>query len=137
MEMLDRLQEGIGLTSGFLSVPGVLFSDLKPSMIPAEPGVYAIFHKDTDETLYVGRTKNLRQRLYSNHLHGPATNARLKKYLAEDENEPDIKDLADAKDYLKKNCYFRFMIEPDTLKRGRFEGLLSYMLNVRYMYEEH
>ena len=64
MEMLDRLQEGIGLTSGFLSVPGVLFSDLKPSMIPAEPGVYAIFHKDTDETLYVGRTKNLRQRFH-------------------------------------------------------------------------
>ena len=137
MEMLERLQEGISLTNQFLSVPGMFFCDLKPSGIPAEPGVYAIFHKETNETLYVGRTKNLRQRLYNNHLHGPSSNARLKKYLVEDANEPGITSLDEAKTYLKENCFFRFVIEEDTLKRGRLEGLLSFMLNVRYMYEEH
>ena len=137
MEMLERLQEGISLTNQFLSVPGMSFSDLKPSSLPAEPGVYAIFHKETNETLYVGRTKNLRQRLYNNHLHGPSSNARLKKYLVEDANEPGITSLEEAKAYLRENCLFRFIIEDDTLKRGRLEGLLSFMLNVRYMYEEH
>ncbi len=137
MEMLERLQEGISLTNQFLSVPGVSFCDLKPSNIPAKPGVYAIFNKETNETLYVGRTKNLRQRLYNNHLHGPSSNARLKKYLVEDANEPGITNLDEAKTYLKENCFFRFIIEEDTLKRGRLEGLLSFMLNVRYMYEEH
>ena len=137
MEMLERLQEGISLTNQFLSVPGMSFSDLKPSNIPAEPGVYAIFHKETNETLYVGRTKSLRQRLYNNHLHGPSSNARLKKYLVEDANEPGITSLEEAKAYLRENCLFRYIIEEDTLKRGRLEGLLSFMLNVRYMYEEH
>jgi len=137
VEMLERLQEGISLTNQFLSVPGVSFCDLKPSNIPAEPGVYAIFNKETNETLYVGRTKNLRQRLYNNHLHGPSSNARLKKYLVEDANEPGITSLDEAKTYLKENCFFRFIIKEDTLKRGRLEGLLSFMLNVRYMYEEH
>ena len=137
MEMLERLQEGISLTNQFLSVPGMSFSDLKPSSLPAEPGAYAIFHKETNETLYVGRTKNLRQRLYNNHLHGPSSNARLKKYLVEDANEPGITSLEEAKAYLRENCLFRFIIEDDTLKRGRLEGLLSFMLNVRYMYEEH
>ena len=137
MEILERLQEGISLTNQFLSVPGMSFCDLKPSGIPAEPGVYAIFHKETNETLYVGRTKNLRQRLYNNHLHGPSSNARLKKYLVEDANEPGITSLEEAKAYLKESCLFRFIIEHDTLKRGKFEGLLSFMLNVRYMYEEH
>ena len=119
MEMLERLQEGISLTNQFLSVPGVSFCDLKPSNIPAEPGVYAIFHKETKETLYVGRTKNLRQRLYNNHLHGPSSNARLKKYLVEDANEPEITSLEEAKAYLRENCLFRYIMLASG-KKGHF-----------------
>jgi len=101
------------------------------------PVVYAIFNKDTNETLYVGRTKNLRRRLYTNHLMGPQTNARLKKYLVEDSNEPTIKTMGDAKTYLKEHCYFQYIPESDTRIRGQIEGLLSYVLDVRYMHEEH
>ena len=90
-----------------------------------------------EQELYVGRTKNLRQRLYNNHLHGPVTNARLKKYLVEDDGEPEVKDLEAAKKYLKDFCYLQFVVEDDIMKRGRLEGLLSYLFHVRYMYEEH
>lgn len=99
--------------------------------------MYAIFCKDTGETLYVGRTKNIRQRLYNNHLHGPFTNARLKKYLVEDPDEKEITDIAAAKQFLLDCCCFQFVVEEDTMARGRLEGLLSYLFNVRYMYEEH
>jgi len=99
--------------------------------------VYAIFNKDTNETLYVGRTKNLRRRLYTSHLMGPQTNARLKKYLVEDSNEPTITTMNDAKTYLKEHCYFQYIPESDTRIRGQIEGLLSYVLDVRYMHEEH
>lgn len=111
---------------------------MTPSDIPEfASGVYAIFDSTTNETLYVGRTKNLRRRLYTNHLHGPKTNARLKKYLVEDELQKDIKDMADAKQYLKDHCFVKYIVEPDTVQRGRIEGLLSYVLNVRYIHEEH
>ena len=48
-----------------------------------------------------------------------------------------LRDMELAKDYLKANCYAQFIPEPDMVKRGQIEGLLSYMLNVRYIHEEH
>ena len=132
------LNEGMKITNQLLSATPLYFSNLTPSDIPEfASGVYAIFDSSTNETLYVGRTKNLRRRLYTNHLHGPKTNARLKKYLVEDELQKDIIDMADAKQYLKDHCFVKYIVEPDTVQRGRIEGLLSYVLNVRYIHEEH
>ena len=87
--------------------------------------------------LYVGRTKDLRRRLYTNHLHGPKTNARLKKYLVEDDLQATIDDMDAAKQYLKDHCYVKYIVKEDTIQRGRIEGLLSYLLHVRYIHEEH
>ena len=133
----QRMQQGIEIAKKVLSAPKTTFAEIKPSQIPDAPGVYIIRLQDSDETLYVGRTKNLRQRIYSNHLHGPLSNARLKKYLIEDPNEPSITDLATAKQYLKDCCYVQFQIIDDLLERGQVEGLLSFLLDVRYLYEEH
>ena len=101
--MAERMQEGIKLAEDFLTTARISFSGLKPSELPEKPGVYAIFCRDTGETLYVGRTKNIRQRLYKQHLNGTFSNARLKKYLVEDPNEPAIPDIATAKQYLLEN----------------------------------
>ena len=88
---------------------------------------YAIFDKQDRSTLYVGRTKNLRQRLYNNHLMGLQSNARLKKYLTEDPERPDIPTIDAAKQYLIDHCYFQFIPEPDVRILGQIEGLLSYL----------
>ncbi len=133
----QRMQQGIDIAKKVLSAPKTTFAEIKPSQIPDAPGVYIIRLQDSDETLYVGRTKNLRQRIYSNHLHGPLSNTRLKKYLIEDPNEPSITGLATAKQYLKDCCYVQFQVIDDLLERGQAEGLLSFLLNVRYLYEEH
>lgn len=132
-----RMQQGFQIVERILAAPKYPFADIKPSLIPDDPGVYIIRLQDSGETLYVGRTKNLRQRIYSNHLHGPITNARLKKYLIEDPNEPSVTDLENAKQYLKDRCYVQFRVINDLMERGRTEGLLSFILNVRYLYEEH
>ena len=109
-EINKALKEGRKIAEQLLKSAPLYFRDLTPSDLPEKmPGVYAIFDEDHHKVLYVGRTKNLRRRLYTNHLHGPKTNARLMKYL----------------------------VEEDTLLRGRIEGLLSYLLNVRYIHEEH
>ena len=84
------------------------FAELKPSDLEVCPGVYAIFDKDSGENLYVGRTKNLRQRLYTNHLMGSRDNARLKKYLVEDPDPcmSDIVSMDDAKQFLHPDFGF-------------------------------
>lgn len=139
MEDIEKaLKEGRKIAEQLLKFAPLYFRDLTPSDLPKKmPGVYAIFDEDHHEVLYVGRTKNLRRRLYTNHLHGPKTNARLKKYLVEDKLQMTIDDLDAAKQYLKDHCYVKYLVEEDTLRRGRIEGLLSYLLNVRYIHEEH
>jgi hypothetical protein len=137
MEITKRLDIATNIVDEFLSGHKHYFSNLKPSDIPDKlPGVYAIFN--TSETLYVGRTKNLRQRIYNNHLMGPLSNARLKKYLIEDNvHFPDIVSRDMAKIYLKENCFVQYVSIDTVIERGRIEGLLSYALNVKYLYEEH
>ncbi len=136
-DLKRRMQLGVEIAETVLTAPKITFAEIKPSQIPDAPGVYVIKSRNSDETLYVGRTKNLRQRIYNNHLHGPVSNARLKKYLIEDSDEPGITDLETAKQYLKDCCYVQFQVIFDLLERGQVEGLLSFLLNVRYLYEEH
>ena len=136
--MEKRLEDARRLTEMLLHSKKYFFDVLTPSMLTNKlPVVYAITDKTSGEVLYVGRTKNLRQRLYNNHLMGTLTNARLKKYLIQDPNMPEITDKESAKDYIKTNCYFQYIAESDTTKRGQIEGLISFMLDVRYMHEEH
>jgi predicted GIY-YIG superfamily endonuclease len=100
--------------------------------------VYAIFDMSTDKALYVGRTKKLRRRLYTNHLQGNKSTARLKKYIVEDnQNFPEINDYEKAKAWLKDNCYFQYIAVQDSRERGHVEGLLGFLLDSRYMEEEH
>lgn len=136
--MQQRLMVAQCIVEKMLKAPKYYFKELKPSMlVDGQAGVYAITDASTGEVLYVGRTKNIRRRLYTNHLMGPVTNARLKKYLVEDPNQLRITNVLEAKEYLKANCYAQYIAESDMVKRGQIEGLLSYMLNVRYIHEEH
>lgn len=136
--MEKRLDAARTITEALLNAPKYNFDGLTPSMLIDKLAVvYAITDKTTGEVLYVGRTKNLRQRLYNNHLMGPLTNARLKKYLIQDPAMPNITDKDEAKKYIKQNCHFQYIAEPDMVKRGQIEGLISFMLNVRYIHEEH
>lgn len=132
-----RMDEAQRIVEQLLNSQQYTFRGLTPSMLESVPGVYAIFDQVTGATLYVGRTKNIRRRLYTNHLMGPETNARLKKYLYKDSDRPDIPDMVAAKQYLIDNCYFQYIRVDEMVKRGQIEGLLSYLLNVTYIHEEH
>lgn len=138
VDIETSLNMGQIIAKKLLAATPLYFSKLTPSDIPeCISGVYVIFDDSTNETLYVGRTMNLRRRLYTNHLQGSAATARLKKYLVEDETQEGIADMADAKQYLKDNCYVKYIIEGDTVQRGKIEGLLSFLLDVRYIHKEH
>lgn len=137
-EYTERLTEAKRIVENLVGGKRYDFDGLKPSDLEDRlPVVYAIFDKMDGACMYVGRTKNLRQRLYTNHLMGPASNARLKKYLVEDPDRQDISTLEAAKQYLLNHCYFQYYPVSDMRMRGQIEGLLGYLLDVRYIHEEH
>ena len=68
---------------------------------------------------------------------GPETNARLKKYLWKDDRHLEIATMDEAKKYLIEHCDFQYICVDDTVTRGQVEGLLSYLLDVTYIHEEH
>lgn len=114
------------------------FSSIVRSELPEEAGVYVIWVKKTEEVLYVGRTRNIKQRLYTNHLMGNKSSARLKKYLVDDNvNHPEIDDYSKAKEYIRQNCNFQFILCDDNNERGHIEGLLGYLTQARYIEIEH
>jgi hypothetical protein len=135
---MDRIQEISSLLKQMQESKKYYFESLKPSDLDKDLCVvYSITNKITNEVLYVGKTTNLRRRLYTNHLMGNESTARLKKYLIGDPHETTVYDLASAKEYLKENCYFQYIEESDMRKRGQLEGLFSFLLNVRYVDKEH
>lgn len=123
-----------------LSMEPVSFKNITPSMLPVLPGVYLIYEKvkNTEVALYVGRTKNIRNRLYYNHLMGPVSNARLKKYMTKDTDHICFDNVVLAKKYIRDNCFVKWIFENDIRKRGALEGYFTARLFPKYgISEEH
>jgi hypothetical protein len=120
-----------------LAAKALPFSDLTPSKVPIASGVYVITAKlnNAESAYYVGRTKNLRQRLYTNHLMGPESNARLKKHLV---GGGECTDMAQAKRFLRDSCLVRWILQDGHRERGAVEGYVTGLLFPKYgIYEEH
>ena len=100
MGIEQRLEAAREIADRLLVSEKIDFNGLTPSRLEDKlPVVYAITDKRDGKELYVGWTKNLRRRRYTNHLMGPETNDRLKKYLWKDPERPDIKVMEAAKRY--------------------------------------
>jgi len=113
------------------------FSQMTPSLLPKTAGVYLItkIEGDIEISYYVGRTKNIRQRLYNNHLMGPLANARLKKYLIDNQICSTIDE---AKDFIRRHCAARWIEEEDYRRRGAIESFCTAALFPEYgIDEEH
>jgi len=123
--------------SALLCATSLAFVDMTPSKIPEVPGVYLITAKVTGLELpyYVGRTKNLRQRLYNNHLMGPLSNARLKNCLI---SAGECKDIIAAKEFVKICCSARWIEQGNFRERGAIEGYATGLLFPKHgICEEH
>lgn len=128
--MSKRLEELLGAEP-------TSFSGLKPSALPERPGVYVITASVDGVELpyYVGRTKNLRDRLYSQQLMGPLANARLKKYLIAC---GECADVGQAKDFIRRVCSVRWVEQEGFRERGALEGFATALLFPKHgIYEEH
>ncbi|MEK6520986.1 hypothetical protein COE01_21595 [Bacillus thuringiensis] len=133
----NQLSIGKNYIKKILKRDKIEFYGLKPSQLPRDPGVYIIRDKSDDTVLYVGRTLNLQRRIYTNHLQGNLSTARLKKYLIEDSSRGDVVDLNSAKEFLKNQCYVQFIIvENDYKLRGKLECLFTFAFDTYYVEPE-
>ena len=113
------------------------FLSLVPSKLPECAGVYLITAGSICEEhpYYVGRTKNLRRRLYTNHLMGPRSNARLKHHLI---GSGECADLLSAKHFIRTNCFVRWIEQEGFRERGAIEGYVKAVLFPKHgIDEEH
>lgn len=114
------------------------FGEMTPARIPDKlPGVYLITaeYNQVEHAYYIGRSLNIRRRLYTNHLMGSLSNARLKKYLIE---SGECTDVDDAKLFIREKCLARWIEEKDVRKRGALEGYFTGLLFPKYgIYIEH
>jgi hypothetical protein len=107
--------------------------------VPKTRGVYIIY--DTTSILYVGRTKNLRRRLLTDHLGKETDNndrsrfrRALKKRLSENSRFRVAmkKDFGlteeEIGDYIKNSCAFSFLEIEDSEREVRFEHFATAIL---------
>ncbi len=113
------------------------FAEIRRSMLPERPGVYVITARlnGLEHAYYVGRTKNLRNRLYRQHLMGPLANARLKKYLIAC---GECAGLPEAKQFIREVCSVRWIEQEGFRERSAIEGYATAMLFPKHgINEEH
>ena len=123
--------------NALLRATPLAFADMTPSKIPQRAGVYVITANvsGSEHPYYVGRTKNLRQRLYNNHLMGPLSNARLKNCLVA---VGECEDIFAAKDFLRRCCSARWIEQDGFRERGAIEGYVTGLLFPKHgIDEEH
>jgi hypothetical protein len=126
-----------GALDQLINGEALAFNMMTPSKIPKRGGVYLISAKGEELEIpyYVGRSKNLRNRIYKNHLMGQLSNARLKKYLV---MFNECRNPKEAKEFIRERCIVRWFFENDTRKRGAVEGYVTGVVFPKYgIYEEH
>jgi|SRR3989338_9334923 len=94
--------------------------------IPKKPGIY-LFTDKKRKILYVGKTKNLQDRLYSKHRMGTPESSTLKRKLIKLKglNENNVKK------YIESNFYVRWRVV-SFIKAAYFEHFLISVLNPKY-----
>ena len=127
MEFQFQIGKFSDLLQRMLESPRISFRDLKPTSLPASPGVYRIFETSAvfPSTVYVGESESLRNRIYRSHLMGNTTVSTMKRKLV---TSGRYRNAADVKAYLRQDCSLQFLLVPSERERMRLEHFAVAML---------
>ena len=106
------------------------FDDNLNGNLPTEGGVYRIFEASSDwrKSIYVGKTSNLRDRIYTKLLMGDSQVHTLKRKLIATE----FPDEETAKQYLRSDCQIQYLEIPGGRDRTFFEHFTISVLTPKY-----
>ena len=116
----------------FLTSPLVFIGDENlRNALPAQGGVYRIIETGADwlRSLYIGKSNNLQNRVYRNHLMGNRKVSTFKHKLIESKQYADAKAV---KHYLKEKCSVHFITIDDEVERTGFEHFAIAILQPKY-----
>ncbi|MCK4404800.1 MAG: hypothetical protein KAW02_06880 [candidate division Zixibacteria bacterium] len=99
--------------------------------LPKESGVYRIFEKKSEwnKSIYLGKTGNLLQRIYHNHLMGDKQASSVKRKLIANFG---LRDEKAVKDYLKRRCSLQFIVIKNRNEIKFVEHFLISILRPKY-----
>ncbi len=106
------------------------FDNLMHLNLPNEGGIYRIcdFSKQEPGLMYVGKSNNLRRRLYSNHFNGPAGNSTLRRKLLRNDFHGEL----EVTNYLQASCKAQYIIVEDERFRCFAEHYAISVLQPQY-----
>jgi excinuclease UvrABC nuclease subunit len=129
--MKSTIAQYEGLLQTLLERPAISFDENLHSMLPSQGGVYRIFEKGSDwqSSVYIGKCKNLQNRIYRNHLMGNRRASTLKGKLIE---HGDCADENEVKQYFKDKCLVQFLTVLGDAERTYLEHFAVAILRPRY-----
>lgn len=121
---VDKLQK-------LISTPPYPFDGNLRRNLPIDGGVYRIFEDSSNwkESIYIGTTRNLRERIYNNLLMGERRSHTLKRKLIKNAGFTNEKAV---KQYLKRKCRVQFLELKDKCERTLFEHFAISVLKPKF-----
>jgi hypothetical protein len=100
---------------------------------PKKGGVY-LFTTQEDECIYVGKTGDLRNRVYDVHLNGKGKSSLRDALLGQKKTRkiPAVTTVYEIDYYIQKNFLIRFLVIEDILLRGCVEDFLNAIFKPKY-----
>jgi predicted GIY-YIG superfamily endonuclease len=99
----EKIDEYMEKTMQILESPK--FNFLSSEVVHGDSGIYVIYDKRDGSIIYVGKTNNLKRRLFQNHKSGNIKGSQFRRALKEYYSFKDEKDISQ---FIKNNCVFQF-----------------------------
>ena len=127
----ERIESLKSRLDDLLKSEPVPYLNLTESALPKVGGVYLISANINGDNVpyYVGRASILGRRLYTNHLMGNKSTARLKKYMIE---SGEALNIMAAKEFMRNSCSIQWVLENEYRNRGVLEGFFTSVLFPKY-----
>jgi len=103
MNYQERIEKLSDVLQRFLAIEQVKMVELRRKDIPDSPGIYAVYAPNSQKSLYIGSTNNLRRRIYTNHLKGNREASTLRRKLFK-----ELKDERKVTEFLE-TCSIRYI----------------------------
>ena len=125
------LAEYKSLLMNLLSSSQVPFDNSLHGFLPEEGGVYRIFEKGSvwQSSVYVGKTTDLRNRIYKNHFMGNREASTLKRKLI---RTGQFNDERAVKQFLQDRCLVQYVIVTDKRLRNFLEHFAVSVLKPQF-----
>ncbi|WP_179136184.1 hypothetical protein [Paenibacillus sp. 32352] len=122
------------LANSFMNLTPLGIRTLDRYAVPKKGGVYAFTTIDQDECVYIGKSGDLRDRVFDVHLNGKGRSSLRDALLGQKKTRKQISvtSIDELDNYIESNYLIRIMMIEDITLRGCLEDYLNALLKPIY-----